>query len=412
MTAEIAVMNKMAVALAADSAVTGTHKIYNTVNKLFQLSDTQPVGVMIYGGADFMGVPWETIIKSYRTEATGRIFPLLEGYRTDFINHLSTNLLLTSPQQCLDFVMRSVHGPLLSLEKECKNLAASSGGKRDDVIRAHIEKEHIAKLMAGCGLLPTLPSDFLPNFENQSGTAIDDLARQVFHSLNISAETVATIRKYSLECLSRDYFPEYSGVVVAGFGSEEIFPSLAEAVTHGTLLPGVLRWKRGKEQSVSHSNGGCISSFAQGEMVTSFMNGMHPRVNQLTNVYMRNALARYENAVLSRMRSKQRNRLAPLLQQASQEFVQNWQSELASHQQETHVSPIIDTVQMLPKDELAAMAESLVNLTVLKRRVSTDRETVGGPIDVAVISKGDGFIWIKRKHYFNRELNPRYFGSR
>ncbi len=39
MTAEVAVMNTMAVALAADSAVTiGKGKIYNTANKLFELS--------------------------------------------------------------------------------------------------------------------------------------------------------------------------------------------------------------------------------------------------------------------------------------------------------------------------------------------------------------------------------------
>jgi hypothetical protein len=25
-------------------------------------------------------------------------------------------------------------------------------------------------------------------------------------------------------------------------------------------------------------------------------------------------------------------------------------------------------------------------------------ETVGGPIDVAVISKGDGFVWVKKKN--------------
>ena len=36
-----------------------------------------------------------------------------------------------------------------------------------------------------------------------------------------------------------------------------------------------------------------------------------------------------------------------------------------------------------------------------------DRETVGGPIDVAVITKGDGFVWVKRKHYFEAEYNPR-----
>ena len=62
---------------------------------------------------------------------------------------------------------------------------------------------------------------------------------------------------------------------------------------------------------------------------------------------------------------------------------------------------------MLPKDELAAMAEALVNLTKFRRRISQDRETVGGPIDVAVITKGDGFVWIKRKHYFDPALNPR-----
>jgi hypothetical protein len=64
-TAEIAILNKGAVALAADSAVTiqigGGQKIYNTVNKLFTLSKYQPVGAMVYGNSEFMGVPWESI---------------------------------------------------------------------------------------------------------------------------------------------------------------------------------------------------------------------------------------------------------------------------------------------------------------------------------------------------------------
>ncbi len=57
------------------------------------------------------------------------------------------------------------------------------------------------------------------------------------------------------------------------------------------------------------------------------------------------------------------------------------------------------------------MAEALVNITSLKRRVSVEAETVGGPIDVAVISKGDGFIWIKRKHYFDAKENPYFFNN-
>lgn len=73
--------------------------------------------------------------------------------------------------------------------------------------------------------------------------------------------------------------------------------------------------------------------------------------------------------------------------------------------------PIKSIVGLLPKEELAEMAETLVNLTSFKRTVSPEAETVGGPIDVAVISKGDGLVWIKRKHYFSPDLNPRYFGN-
>jgi len=53
------------------------------------------------------------------------------------------------------------------------------------------------------------------------------------------------------------------------------------------------------------------------------------------------------------------------------------------------------------------MAEAPVNLTKFRRRVTMERETVGGPIDVVVITKGDGFVWIRRKHYFASEYNSR-----
>ena len=70
---------------------------------------------------------------------------------------------------------------------------------------------------------------------------------------------------------------------------------------------------------------------------------------------------------------------------------------------------IEDMVEFMPKPEMARMAEALVNLTSIKRRVSRGMETVGGPIDVAVISQAEGFVWVKRKHYFPSELNARYF---
>ena len=66
---------------------------------------------------------------------------------------------------------------------------------------------------------------------------------------------------------------------------------------------------------------------------------------------------------------------------------------------------MIDVIATFPKEDLAAIAESLVNLTSFQRKILREAETVGGPIDVAVISKGDGFIWISNgKHYFQKDL--------
>jgi hypothetical protein len=97
------------------------------------------------------------------------------------------------------------------------------------------------------------------------------------------------------------------------------------------------------------------------------------------------------------------------LKAAGPKLVEEFEEAIANYCKENHSRPITQAVASLPKDELAAMAESFVNLTSFKRRISLDLETVGGPIDVAVISKGDGFIWIKRKHYFKPELNPHFF---
>ena len=70
--------------------------------------------------------------------------------------------------------------------------------------------------------------------------------------------------------------------------------------------------------------------------------------------------------------------------------------------------PILVNLTALPKNELINMCELLIRITSLKRKVSRGLTTVGGDIDVALISNGDGFIWVKRKQYFDIESNPHY----
>ena len=80
-----------------------------------------------------------------------------------------------------------------------------------------------------------------------------------------------------------------------------------------------------------------------------------------------------------------------------------------NHAAQNHIQKVLSILDSLAKVDLGYMAESLVNLTAFKRKVSNDSDSVGGPIDVAVLSKGDGFVWLKRKHYFDKDLNYRFF---
>ena len=60
----------------------------------------------------------------------------------------------------------------------------------------------------------------------------------------------------------------------------------------------------------------------------------------------------------------------------------------------------------MPIQDAIDLAEFLVHTAIMLSRFSPGPATVGGPIEIAVITKHEGFKWIKRKHYFDQKCNP------
>jgi hypothetical protein len=60
----------------------------------------------------------------------------------------------------------------------------------------------------------------------------------------------------------------------------------------------------------------------------------------------------------------------------------------------------------MPLQDAIDLADFMVDLTIKFSRFKPGAPTVGGPIEIAAISKHEGFRWVKRKYYFKRELNP------
>lgn len=168
----------------------------------------------------------------------------------------------------------------------------------------------------------------------------------------------------------------------------------------------------GEKDQTGEELSATIIPFAQRDMVETFMDGIHPGYHLALEDFIDETIERLTEHLLNQIKDTISNtKYSDLLNDMSNRrssIVHNFQDRLGDYLKVNYSDPIMTIVELLPKEELAKMAETLVNFTSFVRRVTPEDESVGGPIDVAVISKGDGLVWIKRKHYFLPELNLRY----
>lgn len=423
MTAEVAILNRQAVALAADSAVTisgpGGTKIYTSVNKVFALSRHAPVGVMIYGNSELSGVPWETVIKVYRRRLGEARFPTLSRYAADFFAFLDRRNDLFPPKQQESELLGSFHGYCLvilaEIDQEIDRLLTGGPVSRTqaEATAAAIVRNH-SRLWNRVSYLPGRTPSYVNRVVGRWSALIDGVIKDVFKKITLSESTRRQLRRIAGQLFAKSLFPEggVSGVVVAGFGEREHFPGIAAYQVEGVVL-NRLKYQQLRTEVIGPQVQAIVMPFAQREMVYLFMEGVDPDFRQMIGATLTGILNGLPDLVIgplglpSDTSAAVRTQIKKITDALGNEFEQR----LKQYSRSRHVDPIVQSVGSLPKEELAAMAESLVNLTSFKRRVSRDLETVGGPVDVALISKGDGLVWIKRKHYFSAALNPQFMAD-
>lgn len=429
MTAEIAIMNRRGVALAADSAVTasigGGVKVFPSANKLFTLSKYEPVGIMIYNAADMLGLPWETAVKTYRKELSTRSHSHVQDYAADFLSFLESHSGLFPTDRKESFGVDEIQTTYASIKNtfydEVKKLLTGQSKLEVEqpdellatIIDANYEKAKTMRVFELSDGTPW-PAEYIRDIEQEHLPTIRRLRDEIFSDLPLDPGHKRRLTEIGKMSLSRTVGATgYTGLVIAGYGTEDYYPSLTAVEVYGNLN-GRLRFvhNRSKGTEINADYGSAIVPFAQSEMVTTFMEGVDPSYQETMADAVATALTSVANELL--------DAFGPVLagdagDSVTDTIVRSVLQELYTHLKgerwKHFVSPVLSVVAALPKAELASMAESLVNLTSMKRHVSSMSETVGGPIDVALISKGDGLVWIKRKHYFDKDLNYHFFAN-
>jgi hypothetical protein len=422
-TTEVAVMNQSGVALAADSAVALQRdrgpKIFSSADKIFALSIYEPVGIMVYGAATILQVPWETIIKVYRRQLGARAFPELEGYAADFIRFLETNDFLFPPDQKRFFVYKATRDTYVQVREAIKAAvdAATSAGPVSvpyarDLALTEIRRQHEAAIaMPDRG---GLPKNIRTRLSHTYASDIAQARNDVFGADTFTPAAEKQLRQLAYCRFLKDPVDGIdadSGIVIAGFGHEDVFPSLLSYELTGLVLDHAVLWPKGGH-AITHFNHAFIKGFGQSDMVHLFMEGVTLEYEAFVESYVRRIVERIGDVVIAKLPARA---VTPAIRTAlhvdQEQLLADTHDEFARRRAELYVGPVLSTVASLPKDELGALAESLVNLTSLKRRISMEDETVGGPIDVAVLTKGDRLVWIRRKHYFDARLNHLFFAN-
>jgi len=91
------------------------------------------------------------------------------------------------------------------------------------------------------------------------------------------------------------------------------------------------------------------------------------------------------------------------------EIFKHINQKLRTYALKEYVQPVISSIGYLRKEDLIELAESLINITSVKRKTSEYLQSVGGPVDIAIITKHEGFVWIKRKEIIDKDLNSMFY---
>ena len=283
MTAEIAILNKSAVALAADSAVSlGTSGKIFSGNKLFALTKWHPVGVMIYNNAEYMSIPWETIIKIYRLELGQDSKSSIQDYVDGFLAYLKSDRFSTEEQVKNNFLeiandeLEKIWRTVKKSERNSNSDGNSLSVQDRNELIVSIVEERLLELVEETDDSESIQNSEIETLVSKYRSQLDELIEQIFHGLEVTESVKSDILKIlRLSIKSKQMSGRYTGIVIAGFGNEEIFPSVFEVVVDG-MIGKNLKYKLQQKCQIGQDTDAAVIPFAQGEMVNRFMEGVDP----------------------------------------------------------------------------------------------------------------------------------------
>jgi hypothetical protein len=414
MTSEIAVMNQRAVALAADSAVTlidgGTVVVRNEQRKLFNLVKGQPVAIMFFGVADMLGHPWDHLIEHFQRRRKEGAKPHLQDYGaafTSMLDHLEEFFPPERQKEDYRRLLASVFRHIFAYAQFLRESSEDPALTADDtkVLETAIERVWREYQQREDGTprrdLPCFPQGFVKSVVSRHAAQVDELIAYGFGQFALSQPAEAQLRDIAAFCVTKDLFLEdVSGLVFAGFGTQDRYPSVVTYYV-SAVVDGIAKRSEVSVDSIDNEVRSRVRVFADSEVTHAFLRGIDFNLERRLYAGFRMLLHGVVDEVIAAFPNATQAVREELRKRFQSDFVPRYfdafRGMIADYQQQAFINPVLRVLEIAGRSELAETARSLVELNVFKKRIMAQKETVGGAIDVAVISRDDGFQWWPKK---------------
>ena len=413
MTSEVLVLNKRAVIVAADSAITSSgngHPRYSkSATKIFDLSNKGAVAAAFFGNALVDGVPWEVALKLFRRHLGETTFDRVEGYMNALTAFLSGNVTLFPVALRTPWVDTQFDNAVLEIIKFARGADPQifDGGLAlaDRQVRWAVVAADTSARLDGFGVVASLSAAALAAVTADQVKWVPRVQQQLAQVASLDAINAQQLAElaHKLRYTRPDLLLAEAGLVVAGYGDADIFPSYVQLTVIGHVGDELCFVEKARYE-ITHAQPAMIQPLAQTSMIDTFTEGFGASLKEIIEGASRKALTKVITDLVAGGVAVPAALGQQLADQAHADFMTEWTRE----NWKKNYTPLIHVLATLDVEEMAHLAESLLGLESLKERVTSPTEEVGGPIDVAAITRSEGLVWVKRKHYFDSALNLRY----
>ena len=393
MSVGVCVINRNGIALAADSAATFTvnKMFYNSVNKVFKLSSKYPCGAIIYDNLSINNVSVEQIIKEFSVYLDSEdslndlyeIIALFEKFISEKYAYYKFDCDDVEPTKSLITALVNNWGKRIN-----DVLSEDDGiGKAESIVKELQEKIDKSEKASGVSMRTYI--------SNLYRSYYDEIITNSLKNLDIHANLKQVLWDNICDYfrLSLDREKHKTGVLFVGYGSNDAYPKFIE-IEIRAVLGGTIKFLETKRYEAI-DGGGRIHPVAQEEVVNTFCKGISQEYIDAIPQYVAESITNKISTLSNAFSDEQKKELEKVFAACASEVTDN----IINMIRQKNIEPLMNSVMLISLHEMAFLAESLVNITSLKRTYSLDgfQQTVGGPTDVAIISKGDGFLWVKKK---------------